>query len=99
VGEADCLLQTRHVQNLMPVSKDCPHGRSLRGSDRLLLAALPRTPEQGTFTPEHDSMHGTHARHEPLPEAGATQELKMETASPNDIKLSGERSASAAARG
>ena len=27
--------------------------------------SAPRTPGQGTFTPEHDSMHGTHARCQP----------------------------------
>jgi hypothetical protein len=29
----------------------------------------PRTPGQGTFTPKHGRMHGTHARSQPLPEA------------------------------
>jgi hypothetical protein len=32
---------------------------------RFPCPSAPRIPGQGTFTPEHDSMHGTHARPEP----------------------------------
>ena len=46
-----------------------PHLRSTLPSDapltrtpwRFPSPSAPRTPGQGTFTPEHDSMHGTHA--------------------------------------
>ena len=38
---------------------------------RFPCPSAPRTPGQGTFTPEHDSMHGTHASGEPPPTASA----------------------------
>jgi hypothetical protein len=37
--------------------------------------SAPRTPGQGTCTPKHDSMHGTHARHEPRAPARRLQAL------------------------
>ena len=39
--------------------------------------SAPRIPGRGTFTPKHDSMHGTHASSEPPPTAGARDERTL----------------------
>ena len=44
---------------------------------RFPCPSAPRTPGQGTFTPKHDSMHGTHARCQPLGIAGARDERTL----------------------